>query len=83
MLYEHYDHCVCYVPTKHCVYVIAGYNKDCEYYDVKENTCTQIAPVNDKEKWSVSCCLLNDKYIYVIGGYDQNNKLERYDIDGN
>ena len=63
----------------------AGYDqKQCEYYDINEDTCTEIPPVNDKQKYHASSCLLNNKYIYLIGGdkYDQNNFLERYMIDG-
>ncbi len=57
---------------------------NCEYYDINEDKCTGISPVNDKFKYFASACLLDNKFIYVIGGDkdDQNNLLERYMIDG-
>ena len=49
--FGHYEHCVCYVSNKHRVYIIGGSEqKNCEYYDVKEDAYTQIAPFNDKMK---------------------------------
>ena len=78
-------HSVLYIAVKQRFYILGGYlKKNCEYYDINEDTCIEIAPVNDKMKCYASGCLCNDKFIYLIGGSkSQENFLEELDIDGN
>ena len=77
-------HCALYISVRQQIYVIAGdEQQNCEYYDINTDSCTEIAPVNDKGKYNASACLFNDKFIYLIGGRNQNNFLEKLGIDGN
>ena len=69
---------------------IAQMSKDqcvqqCEYYDIDKDEWVEIAPLIDRQKIQASCCLFQDKYIYVIGGhyYYQESQLDRYNIQDN
>ena len=73
------------MPVKQRIYVFVGYGqKNCEYYDVSADSCSEICPVNDKMKALASACLVSDKFIYLVGGDKdwQNNFLEKYELDG-
>jgi len=57
----------------------------CEKYSIKNDEWTPISNML-KKKYLVSACLLNNEFIYVIGGYDgfiddtYLNDIDKYDI---
>jgi len=71
------------------IYVIAGYShnnienlSDCEKYDIQANKWIKIGSLHNK-KSGISCCLVNNMYIYAIGGYNgdyRSNEIEKYNI---
>jgi len=73
-------------------YCIGGYNKrygylnSCEKYNIENNQWKRVGDMNDS-KQDPSVCLVNNKYIYIIGGALHNKEewiyldtLERLDI---
>lgn len=72
------------------MYVLGGIGNDildhCEKYSVDKDEWTILAPMT-KEKLLVSACILNDQYIFSIGGFGYNfkslNDIERYSIADN
>ena len=55
---------------------MGGYDSEyhtytCEYYDICNNTWTQFAKLNEK-KGGTSASILNNRFIYLFGGEDND-----------
>jgi len=68
------------------VWVMGGYDnvnnrflKSCEKYDYKTNTWSFFKNMNTP-RCAFSSCTLNDKMIYIFGGYDGINRLDDIDV---
>lgn len=69
------------------VYVFGGYDGSyldhVERYSVDKNEWTVLSPMNT-DKGNVSACIINNQYIFIIGGYNNNvtylNEIEKYSI---
>ena len=69
----------CFLCFKGDLYVFGGrfsWSKSkaiskCEKYSIDNNIWTEISPM-PSERNSASCCLLENKYVYVFGGEDKN-----------
>jgi len=63
---------------------LGGYNNEkrntyCEEYSTYKNEWTILPSLNNARE-GAGTLLLNNKYLYVIGGIDSNNTIERLDI---
>lgn len=66
-----------YDKVNRCIYVFGGHHNsgkegqgwkyDCEKYSVKDDEWTEISPLC-KEKFSASTCIVDNRFVYVIGG---------------
>lgn len=78
-------------PKLNQIYVAGGYilgevNKKCERYSIANDQWTQLPDLNE-EKCSASLCVLDNKYLYSIGGLSKFDgqiqlisTIERLDI---
>lgn len=78
-----------YAESNDKIYVTGGDGgnrlKSCEYYDLNTNKWTPMAHMNVARR-EHSCCLFNQKYIYVFRGYTNNDNdafHEVYDMEKN
>ena len=65
---------ITYGEVKKEVYVFGGgycndYLNHCEKFCTQTNEWIDIAPMKEK-KWDASACILNNQFIFVIGGYN-------------
>ena len=63
---------ICYNTTAKTIYAFGGHSEfgcisHCERYDVEKDEWKVIAPMFKKRE-NPSACVLNDKFVYVIGG---------------
>lgn len=73
------------------IYSIGGYDAkkntflaSCERYDIEKDKWTMIADLK-LAKCAFAGCAVADRYIYTLGGYDGNQRLdliEQYDVEG-
>jgi hypothetical protein len=78
MVHKRSDHAVAYVPLFGHIYASGSYfnneySKTCERFDVANNTWKEV-PEMIHERAGHSLCLLNEKYLFAIGG--KNNESQ-------
>lgn len=85
MNYKRYGFAITYDAKDKEVYVFGGdFINHCEKYIVELNEWILIEPMT-KRKYGASACMLNNQFIFVIGGLESDclNDIEKYVIQTN
>ena len=84
-LFEHQSHTLLYLKKYNTIVLCSGHKqKFCEYLNLNDNDINKrwkfLFPLR-KSRENAICLLFNEKYIFLIGGKDDNGKLnEDYDV---
>ncbi len=79
-IFQHQSHSVLLCQKYNSILVLSGYEqKNCEYFDLKENKWETIYPLRKPRENAISL-LYNEKYIFLIGGKHQEKINEDYDV---
>ena len=82
--YPHHSHSVLYSKLYNTIFVLSGHNqKKCEYSKLNDKgeiiNWEEIIPLNTPRENPISF-LLNDKYIFLIGGKNDNDNINNYNV---
>lgn len=84
-IFEHQSHSLLYLPKYNSIVLCSGHKqKNCEYLNLNKkeevNNWKHLFPLR-KSRENAIPLLFNEKYIFIIGGYDSEGRLnEDYDM---
>lgn len=69
------------------IYTVAGYanrtcTNQCETYNIKFNVWKEFTPLN-KQRANCAICTYMRRYLYVVGGHEAENSIEKIDLFAN